>query len=175
MRTQQIIAHETGVASTVDPFGGSYYLETLTAEIERRAAEYLDRIERLGGMLPAIEQGFVQREIAEAAYREQRQVETGDRVIVGVNRFETGDDRIPPLLRVEPAVIEGQRARLRRVRAERDGRRVETALRVLADTARGRDNLLPPILECVRAYATVGEICDTLRACFGVYQPAAVV
>jgi methylmalonyl-CoA mutase N-terminal domain/subunit len=175
LRTQQIIAHETGAASTADPLGGSYYLEALTAEIEQRAAEYLERIERLGGMLPAIEEGFVQREIAEAAYREQRQVEAGSRVIVGVNRFQTDGDRIPPLLRVEPSVIEGQQSRLRRVRAERDARRVETALRALAETAHGRDNLLPPIFECVGAYATVGEICDTLRACFGVYHPASVV
>jgi methylmalonyl-CoA mutase N-terminal domain/subunit len=175
LRTQQVIAYETGVASTADPLGGSYYLEALTAEIEQRAAEYLDRIERLGGMLLAIEQGFVQGEIAEAAYREQRQVEAGSRVIVGVNRFQTDGDRIPPLLRVEPSVIQGQQSRLRRVRAERDARRVETALRSLAETARGRDNLLAPIFECVRAYATVGEICDTLRACFGVYQPASVV
>jgi methylmalonyl-CoA mutase N-terminal domain/subunit len=175
LRTQQIIAEETGVPSTVDPFGGSYYLEALTADIERRAAAYLDEIERLGGMLAAIQQGFVQREIAEAAYREQRQVETSARVIVGVNRFQTGTDRIPPLLRVEPSVIEGQRTRLRRVRAERDPRRVGTALQALGEAARGRENLLPPILECVRAYGTVGEICDTLRARFGVYQPAAVV
>jgi len=175
LRTQQIIAHETGVGSTVDPFGGSYYVEALTAEIERRAESYLDRIEQLGGMLPAIEQGFVQREIGEAAYREQQQVEAGRRVIVGVNRFQAGDERIPPILRVEPSVIEGQRTRLRRVRAERDAGRVRTALGALGDAARGRDNLLPPILECVRAYATVGEICDTLRERFGVYRPLAVV
>jgi methylmalonyl-CoA mutase, N-terminal domain len=175
LRTQQIIAHETGVGATVDPFGGSYYVEALTAEIERRAESYLERIEQLGGMLPAIEEGFVQREISEAAYREQQQVEAGRRVIVGVNRFQTGDERIPPLLRVDPSVVEGQRARLRRVRAERDAGRVEAALAVLAETARGRDNLLPAILECVRAYATVGEICETLRGCFGVYRPSAVV
>ncbi|HEV2440231.1 MAG TPA: methylmalonyl-CoA mutase family protein [bacterium] len=175
LRTQQIIAHETGVGSTVDPFGGSYYVEALTAEIERRAESYLERIAQLGGMLPAIEQGFVQREIGEAAYREQQQVEAGRRVIVGVNRFQAGDERIPPILRVEPSVIEGQRARLRRVRAERDAGRVRAALGTLGDAARGRDNLLPPILECVRAYATVGEICETLRERFGVYRPSAVV
>ena len=175
LRTQQIIAHETGAAATVDPFGGSYYVEALTAEIERRAEAYLDRIEQLGGMLPAIEQGFVQREIGEAAYREQREVEAGRRIIVGVNRFQTGGERIPPILRVDPSVLEGQRARLRRVRAERDGGRVRAALGELADAARGRDNLLPVILECVRAYGTVGEVCETLRACFGVYRPSAVV
>jgi methylmalonyl-CoA mutase N-terminal domain/subunit len=175
LRTQQIVAHETGVGATVDPFGGSYYIEALTAEIEHRAEAYLERIEQLGGMLPAIEQGFVQREIGEAAYREQQQVEAGRRIIVGVNRFQTGHERIPPLLRVDPSVVEGQRARLRRVRAERDAGRVTTALAVLAETARGRDNLLLPILECVRTYATVGEICETLRECFGVYRPSAVV
>jgi methylmalonyl-CoA mutase N-terminal domain/subunit len=175
LRTQQIIAHETGAASTVDPFGGSYYVEALTAEIERRAAAYLERIEELGGMLPAIEQGFVQREIAEAAYREQREVEAGRRVVVGVNRYQTESERIPPILKVDPAVLAGQRRRLARVRAERDAGRVQTAMAALAAAARGRDNLLPPILECVRSYATVGEICETLRACFGVYRPPAVV
>ena len=175
LRTQQIIAHETGAGATVDPFGGSYYVEALTAEIERRAEAYLDRIEQLGGMPPAIEQGFVQREIAEAAYQEQRDVEAGRRVIVGVNRFQTEAERVPPILRVDPSVLEGQRARLRRVRAERDGVRVRAALGTLGDAARGRDNLLPPILACVRAYATVGEICETLRECFGAYRPSAVV
>ncbi|HET7263469.1 MAG TPA: methylmalonyl-CoA mutase family protein [bacterium] len=175
LRTQQIIAHETGAGATVDPFGGSYYVEALTAEIERRAEGYLARIEQLGGMLPAIEQGFVQREIGEAAYGEQRDVEAGRRIIVGVNRFQTEHERIPPLLHVDPSVVEGQRARLRRVRAERDGARVQTVLAALARTARGRDNLLPVIFECVRAYATVGEICATLRECFGTYQPSAVV
>jgi len=175
LRTQQIIAHETGAANTVDPLGGSYYLEALTSEIERRAAAYLDRIEELGGMLAAIEQGFVQREIGEAAYREQQEVEAGRRVVVGVNRFQTGEDRVPPILRVDPSTVEGQRARLRRVRAERDGGRVRAALGALGDASRGRDNLLPFILECVRAYATVGEICDTLRGCFGTYRPSAVV
>ena len=175
LRTQQIIAHETGAGATVDPFGGSYYVEALTAEIERRAEAYLDRIEQLGGMLPAIEQGFVQREIGESAYREQREVEAGRRVIVGVNRFQTEQERIPPILRVDPSVIEGQRARLRRVRAERDGGAVRAALAVLRETARGRDNLLPVILVCVRAYATIGEICATLRECFGTYRPSAAV
>jgi methylmalonyl-CoA mutase N-terminal domain/subunit len=175
LRTQQIIAHETGAANTVDPLGGSYYLEALTAEIERRAAEYLDRIERLGGMLAAIEQGYVQREIGESAYREQQEVEAGRRVIVGVNRFQSDEGRVPPILRVDPASVEAQRARLRRVRAERDGARTEAALRALREAAQGRDNVLPPILECVRAYCTVGEICDTLRACFGTYRPSAVV
>ena len=175
LRTQQIVAHETGAGATVDPFGGSYYVEALTAEIERRAEAYLDRIEQLGGMLPAIEQGFVQREIGESAYREQRDVEAGRRTVVGVNRFQTEQERIPPILRVDPSVLEGQRARLRRVRDERDGGAVRAALAVLAETARGRDNLLPVILACVRAYATIGEICATLRECFGIYRPSAVV
>ncbi|HEV2356322.1 MAG TPA: methylmalonyl-CoA mutase family protein [bacterium] len=175
LRTQQIIAYETGAPSTVDPLGGSYYVETLTAEIERRAEAYLERIGQLGGMLAAIEQGFVQGEIAEAAYREQQQVEAGRRVIVGVNRYQSEEGRVPPILRVDPSVVEDQRARLRRVRAERDHGRVQATLAALAGAARGRDNLLPPILDCVRAYATVGEICDTFRGCFGVYRPAAVV
>ncbi len=175
LRTQQILASETGVANTVDPVAGSYYVESLTSEIERRAQAYLDTIGQIGGMLRAIEQGFVQREIGEAAYREQREVEAGRRVIVGVNRFQAAEDRHPAILRMDPAVVQRQRARLARVRAERDGTRAERALAALGDGARGTGNLLPLILEAVRAYATIGEICDTLRASFGVYRPPVVV
>jgi methylmalonyl-CoA mutase, N-terminal domain len=175
LRTQQIIAHESGIASTVDPFAGSYYVEALTAEIERRARAYLDGIEAMGGMLRAIEEGFVQREIGEAAYREQQAVESGRRVVVGVNRFQRADEQAPALLKVDAAVLKRQRLRLARVRAERDGERVQTALSALGDAAGGRQNLLPRILDCVRAYATVGEICDTLRSRFGTYRPPVVV
>jgi methylmalonyl-CoA mutase, N-terminal domain len=175
LRTQQIIAHESGIASTVDPFAGSYYIEALTAEMERRAQAYLDRIEAVGGMLRAIEEGFVQREIGEAAYREQQAVESGRRIVVGVNRFQRADEQAPALLKVDSAVLKRQRMRLGRVRAERDGERVQTALSALGEAAEGEGNLLPPILDCVRAYATVGEICDTLRSRFGTYRPPAVV
>jgi len=175
LRTQQIIAYETGVADTVDPLAGSYFVESLTAEVERRAEAYLERIREHGGMLAAIEAGYVQREIGEAAYRDQQEVEAGRRVIVGVNRFQTADDHPPALLRVDPAVVDRQYAGLRRVRAERDGARVTAALDALGRAAEGRDSLLPLILDAVRAYATIGEICDTLRRTFGAYRPPAVV
>jgi len=175
LRTQHIIAHESGVAATVDPLAGSFYVEHLTSEIERRAQAYLDRIEQMGGMLRAIEQGYVQREISEAAYREQRQVESGERIVVGVNRFQQAAGRPPAILRVDPAVLNRQRARLARVRAERDGARVGAALDGLGAAASGDENLLPRILDCVRTYATIGEICDVLRARFGVYRPPVVV
>ncbi len=175
LRTQQIIAHETGVADTVDPVAGSYYVEALTSEIERRAEAYLDQIRQMGGMLRAIEQGYVQREIGEAAYREQQEVEAGRRVIVGVNRFKAAEESHPALLRVDPAIVSRQQARLRRIRAERDRTRVEAALAALDHGARGAENLLPLILDAVRAYATIGEICDTLRASFGIYRPPVVV
>jgi len=175
LRTQQIIAHESGVANTVDPLAGSYYVESLTGEIERRAQAYLDRIEEIGGMLRAIETGYVQREISEAAYREQREVEAGRRVIVGVNQFQQAGERTPAILKVDPAVLERQKARLARVRAERDAARVQGMLRALGEAAGGSENLLPRILDCVRAYATIGEICDALRGRWGVYRPPAVV
>ena len=175
LRTQQIIAHESGVAETVDPLAGSYFVEALTAEIQHRAEEYLDRIEQMGGMLRAIEEGYVQREISEAAYREQQEVEAGRRVIVGVNRYQVPEERRPSILRVDPAVVDRQKARLRRVRATRDATQVRAALAALADAASGRENLLPRLLDAVRAYATVGEICDTLRAAFGLYRPPMAV
>ncbi len=175
LRTQQIIAHESGVPATVDPLAGSYYVESLTTEIEGRAQVYLDRIEAMGGMLRAIEAGYVQREIGEAAYREQREVEAADRVIVGVNRFQQAEAHAPAILRVDPAVRERQQARLARVRAERDVARLRAALNALAEAAGGTENLLPRILECVRAYATVGDICQTLRSRWGTYRPPVVV
>lgn len=175
LRTQQIIAHESGVANTVDPLAGSYYIESLTTEIEQRAQAYLDRIEELGGMLRAIEAGYVQREIGDAAYREQREVETGRRVIVGVNQFQQAEEHAPAILRVDPAVLKRQQARLARVRAERGATRVQAALSALGTAAEGSENLLPRILEAVRAYATIGEICDMLRGRWGVYRAPVVV
>jgi len=175
LRTQQIIASETGAADTADPLGGAYYVEHLTREIEQRATAYLARIEKIGGMLRAIEQGYVQREIGEAAYREQQDVEAGRRVIVGVNRYQAPAESPPSILRVDPAVVDRQRARLRQVRADRDAARVRTALSALERAAPGRNNLLPLVLDAVRAYATIGEICDALRAVFGVYRPPVVV
>ena len=175
LRTQQVIAHESGVADTVDPLAGSYAVEQLTSEIERRALEYLEKIDAMGGMLHAIEIGYVQREIQEAAYRYQRAVESGDAVVVGVNRFRADAETEVPTLRVDPAVERAQVERVRQLRARRDDERVEVALTLLEDAARGTENLLPRILGCVEALATVGEISNRLRRVWGEYREAVTV
>jgi methylmalonyl-CoA mutase N-terminal domain/subunit len=175
LRTQQVLAYETGVADVVDPLGGSYYVEWLTDRIEREARAYLERIDAQGGMLRAVETGWVQREIAEAAYREQLRVESGEQVVVGVNRFTSEGHAPVPILRVDPQVVDRQRRRLREVRSSRDGRAVARALRELESAARGTDNLMPYLYRCVRACATVGEVCDVLRGVFGVYRPPVAV
>ena len=159
----------------MDPVAGSYFIESLTTEIETRAEQYLDRITALGGMLRAIEAGFIQREIQVAAFQYQRAVESGQQVIVGVNRFELPEETPYPVLRVDPALEAEQVARLRQLRAERNRAAVDTALRHVEETARGEGNLLPPILAAVEAYATVGEISDALRRVFGEYREAVVV
>lgn len=174
LRTQQIIAYESGVTDTVDPVGGSYFLEALTDAIEERVWEYLEKIERLGGAVEAISIGFFQREIAESAYRFQKAVDAGDRVVVGVNKFTGSPTPPPPILRVDPSVREDQIRRLRVLRARRDGRKVNRTLKKLQEAARSGENLMPPILDCVEAYATVGEISDALRAVFGEYRAPVV-
>ncbi len=175
LRTQQIIAHETGVTDTADPLGGSYYVEALTDEIERKAQAYIDRVEDLGGAVAAIEAGYVQAEIQEAAVRQQQEVESGARVVVGVNKFRSDEGREPTIFRVNTEVARGQVERLRRVRAGRDAAAVATALRRLNDAARGDQNLMPAVLDAVRAYATLGEICGELRQTWGEYRPPTVV
>ena len=170
LHTQQIIAHESGVADTADPLAGSYYVESLTDEIESRACDYLARIDKMGGALAAIEAGYIQREIQESAYRHQKAVETQQRIVVGVNRFQVTTDHRPNLLRVDEAVQTAQIERLRRVRAQRDNYDVERALIALQDAARGDENLMHFILPAVEAYATMGEICNALRRVFGEYQ-----
>jgi len=170
LRTQQVLAYETGVADTVDPLAGSYFVERLTHEIESRARAYLDRIERMGGAVRAIELGFPQREIHEAAYRWQRQVESGEVVVVGVNRFADGTEAKPPLLRVDETVERRRAETLERLRARRDRAAVERALASVERAARTGENLMPPILEAVDCSATVGEIADRLRAVFGSYR-----
>ncbi|HEV2913163.1 MAG TPA: methylmalonyl-CoA mutase family protein [Pyrinomonadaceae bacterium] len=172
LRTQQVIAHEAGVADTVDPLAGSYAIEHLTSEIERRAEAYLEKIDAMGGVLRAIEAGYVQREIQEAAYQYQRAVERGESVIVGVNRFQSEQEMAMPLLRVDPSIEQAQVERLRALRARRDNQRVEVALIGLEEAARGTENLLPRILACVEAYATVGEISHRLRRVWGEYREA---
>ncbi len=175
LRTQQIIAHETGVSDTVDPLGGSYYVETLTNELEKKAQEYIDRVEDMGGAVAAIEAGYIQAEIQEAAVRQQQEIESGKRVVVGVNRFRTEEEPEPTIFRVNTEVARAQIERLRRVRAERDGAVVGASLRRLNEAARGDDNLMPAILDAVRTYATLGEICGELRKVWGEYRPPTVV
>ncbi len=170
LRTQQIIAHESGVANTIDPLAGSYYLEQLTTQMEEEANEYFRRIEALGGVIPAIEQGFFQREIAEAAYRYQMEIDTRQRLVVGVNEYVAEEPIEIPILEMDPHGYDRQVARLQRVRAERDNSAVQKALAELADYARGDENLMPPIIEAVKVYATLGEITDVFREVFGVYH-----
>jgi methylmalonyl-CoA mutase N-terminal domain/subunit len=170
LRTQQILAHETGVADVIDPLGGSYFVEALTDRVEAEARAYLDRIDRMGGMLRAIETGYVQKEIQDAAYREQQATEAGRRVVVGVNAFASDAPTPIPLFQVDPRIEPEQVERVRRARAGRDGAAAERALARLADAAGGGENLMPPILEAVRAYATLGEICGRLRGIFGQHQ-----
>ena len=173
LRTQQVIASESGVADSIDPFAGSYFVESLTDEIERRAREYVERIEAMGGMLVAIEKAYVQREIEQAAFEFQQGVERGEQVVVGVNRFQAAEETAVPILRIDPEIERAQVGRLQRVRARRDAARAEAVLRRLEKAARTDENLLPLILEAVEAYATVGEISDALRRVFGEYKEAA--
>jgi methylmalonyl-CoA mutase N-terminal domain/subunit len=175
LRTQQIIAYESGVADTVDALGGSYFLETLTDQLEARANAYLDKIDELGGALRAIEHGYIQREIQEAAYRYQQAVEQGDQIVVGVNRFTTDEDVVPEILRVDESVAQTQHQRLAKLRRERDNVAVREILTTLENAARGSDNLMPIILSAVETYATTGEICHTLRRVWGEYQPPVMI
>jgi len=170
LRTQQIIAYETGVADTVDPLGGSYFVEALTDRIEEEAWAYIRKIDELGGAVAAIEQGFPQREIRKAAYETQRKIESGELVVVGVNKFRIENEKQPELLRVDPAIAEKQKAKLERLRQTRDNALATKRLEALRKAARGTDNLMPYILDAVRAYCTVGEICGVLREEFGEYQ-----
>ena len=171
LRTQQILAYETGVADTVDPLGGSYYVETLTTQIENAARNYLDRIDRMGGVIPAIESGFIAREIQESAYRAQRAVETGEQGVVGVNRYASEQDRPPKIHRVNPGLEKEQVKRLVRFKKRRDAPAAAKALDAVERRAEGPENLLPAILHAVEAGATLGEISDALRRVFGVHKP----
>jgi methylmalonyl-CoA mutase N-terminal domain/subunit len=173
LRTQQILAYETGVDQVVDPLAGSYYVEYLTDEVEKRAREYLRRIDEMGGIIRAVEEGYPQKEIAESAFRHQREVEKGDRVIVGVNRFASDSGNIPTL-KIDEAVTTRQLERLQKVKRERDGVAVAEALRRIAAACDGAQNLVPPVLQAVKAYATIGEICDVFREKFGTYREAGV-
>jgi len=175
LRTQQIIACETGVANVVDPLGGSYFVETLTRELEEEALAHVDRIDKMGGMVEAIERGYPQKEIAESAYRFQQAVERGERVIVGVNAFVEADEEPIGTLYIDQTVAERQCGRLTRVRATRDEAAVRASLERLQEGARGHVNLMPLLLDAVRAYATIGEMCDALRRVWGEYEEVPVI
>jgi methylmalonyl-CoA mutase N-terminal domain/subunit len=175
LRSQQIIGYESGVPQTADPLAGSYYLESLTNEIEKRAAEYLGKIEVMGGMLKAIESGYVQQEIQNAAYEYQQAVDRGDAIVVGVNRFELEEEKPIPIQRIDEALEAKQVERLRALRARRDVATWQAALRAIEDAARSGANVMPKILGAVEACATVGEISDSLRKVFGEYREAVVI
>ncbi|RLC61908.1 MAG: methylmalonyl-CoA mutase, partial [Chloroflexota bacterium] len=175
LRTQQIIAHESGVTNTVDPLGGSFFVEALTNRTEAAVYEYFRRIEALGGVIPAIERGFFQRELAESAYRYQREIDRHERTIVGVNEYVLDEPLAIPLLQMDPEGERRQIARLQRVRAERDNQAVTERLAALETAARGTENLMPFILDAVRAYATLGEICGVFRKVFGEYREPVIV
>jgi methylmalonyl-CoA mutase N-terminal domain/subunit len=173
LRTQQIIAHETGVANTVDPLGGSYFVESLTNEIENAAWKYICKIDEMGGMIPAIERGYPQREIADAAYRYQVAVDRKDKIIVGVNQF-TGEETPIEILRIDESVRAQQTKQLRKLRSDRSNDEVARQLAALRKAARETDNLMPHIYSAVKAYATLGEICNSLRDVFGTHEEASV-
>jgi len=176
LRTQQIIAHESGVVNTIDSLAGSYYIEALTNEMEERAMRYIDKIDAMGGVIPAIEKGFFQKEIADSAYKYQKEIERHERTIVGVNDYEVKEDWVPiDLLRIPPHVEKEQLKRLQRVRRERNQRKVKEVLGKLHDEADKNKNLMPSIIEAVKSYATLGEITDVLRSVFGEYRELIVV
>ncbi len=170
LRTQQLIAYESGVADVIDPFGGAYAVEALTDEIERKSMEYIEKIEAMGGAIKAIESGYIQGEIGESAYQYQKEIENKKQIIVGLNQFQVEEEPLRDILRIKPEVEQYQKEKLARVKRERDSAKVKQTLAVLKKAAQGTDNVVPPILEAVKAYATLGEISDTLREVFGEYR-----
>jgi methylmalonyl-CoA mutase N-terminal domain/subunit len=172
LRTQQVLANETGITDTADPLAGSYFVERLTDEVETRARELIAEVDKLGGAVAAIERGFQKQEIERSAYEQLLAVESGEKVVVGVNRYTEGEEEQVSLLHLDPAIAEAQAKSLAEIRAQRDAGAVRTALQDLRDAATGEDNLLVPMHEALRHMATVGEVCDALREVFGVYRPA---
>ena len=170
MRTQQVIAHETGIVNTADPLGGSFFLEALTKEMEEAAYRYFQRIDALGGVVSAIDKGFYHREIADAAFHYQREIENRERIIVGVNDYVSGQSAAIPTLKIDGDGERRHLERLNRVRRERDSQAVSEKLNLLREAAHSNQNLMPFILDAVRAYATLGEICGVLRQEFGEYE-----
>jgi methylmalonyl-CoA mutase N-terminal domain/subunit len=175
LRTQQIIAEESGVANTIDPLAGSYAIEKLTSEIEQRALDYIEKIDAMGGMITAIEKGYPQKELQDAAYRYQREIESQDRIIVGVNRYRVDEKPPEGLLKVDPQLEVQQVAKLKHIKATRDNDAVKRALAALEAAARGSDNVMPKILDCVRVYASLGEISDAMRNVYGEYEESVVL
>lgn len=170
LRTQQIIAHESGVADTIDPFAGSYYIEDLTNEIEKKVIELMDQVEKEGGVVASIEKGFIQRCIDKSAYEYQKEIESEERIIVGVNKFKVEEKLKPPVLRIDPEVENTQVKNLKQLKKNRNQIKVDEALSALSETAKSDNNLMPPILAAVREYVTLGEICGVLRDVFGEYR-----
>jgi methylmalonyl-CoA mutase N-terminal domain/subunit len=175
LRTQQIIAHESGVANTIDPLAGSYYVENLTNEMEERAMEYFQKLDDMGGAIPAIEKGFFQKEIADSAYKYQREVDEKKRILVGVNDYKTEEKNPIKVLRVDPKVEEEQVASLQKLKRERENRKVNEVLEKLCYAAEKDENLMPTIIEAAKAYATIGEICEVLRKVYGEYKELIVI
>lgn len=175
LRTQQVVAYESGVTETVDPLAGSYYVEAMTNNIEAKAVEYIKKIDEMGGAAKAIEKGYVQKEIQESAYKYQMEIESSDRIVVGMNKFQIEEEAPKGLLKVDPVVGELQRKKLEKLRAERDNNKVDQSLEALKKAAQTDENLMPLIIEAVRNYATLGEICQVLRNVFGEYQQAVIL
>jgi methylmalonyl-CoA mutase N-terminal domain/subunit len=175
LRTQQIIAHESGVADTVDPLGGSYYIEWLTNQIEDRAVSYINEIDKMGGALKALERGYIQREIMTSAYNYQRAVDSGDQVIVGVNEFVAKDEYLPEILEIGLEIERKQIKRLRGLKQSRDNQKVNDMLTEVRRVADSDENIMPVLIEAARAYATVGEISDVMRDVFGEYREPSIL
>jgi methylmalonyl-CoA mutase N-terminal domain/subunit len=175
LRTQQIVAYESGVTETVDPLAGSYYIESLTDQIEQMAVEYINKIDELGGAAKAIDRGYIQQEIQDSAYKYQKEIEAGERIVVGMNKFQIKEEKQKGLLKVDPIVGELQKKKLAVLRAERYSSKVNGTLEALRNAAKGDDNLMPYILDAVKAYATLGEICGVLREVFGEYQQSIIL
>jgi methylmalonyl-CoA mutase N-terminal domain/subunit len=175
LRTQQVVAYESGVADTIDPLAGSYYIESMTDKIEKEAMEYIEKIDELGGAPKAIDKGYIQKEIQDSAYRYQMEVESNERIVVGVNKFQIEEEHHKDILKVDPEVERMQKGKLEKLRAERDNEKVEAKLEALKLAAKGDDNLMPFILDAVREYGTLGEICGVLRDVFGEYQQSVIL
>ncbi len=175
LRTQQIVAYESGITNTIDPLAGSYFLEAMTDQIESEAEEYINKIDSMGGMITAIENGYIQKEIQNAAYKYEKEIENGERIIVGVNKFQALEDQKPELLKIDLKVQDEQIKFLQKVKSERDNEKVKSTLNDLKKAADGNENIIPFILNAVKVYASVGEICNTMRSVFGEYKETVVI